>query len=70
MTTTTVNQIKCNHFFCVGKSWWEKRNAVTLVHFAGSEAVRPHDTYCCPRCFEAYSPLIERNPAEYTVTEL
>jgi len=68
MTTTTT--IKCNHFFCVGKSYWEKRNAATLVKFAGSNAVRAHDTYCCPRCFEAYSPVIQSNPERYTVTEL
>jgi hypothetical protein len=70
MTTTTVKTIKCNHFFCKGKFHTEKGNATTLVHFLGTENVLAHDTYCCPRCFEAYSPLIERNPAEYTVTEL
>jgi hypothetical protein len=67
MTTTTI---KCNHFFCVGKSYWDKRNATTLVNFAGTEAVRPHDTYCCGDCFMAYSPVIKRNPERYTVTEL
>ena len=65
---TTQNTIKCNHFLCIGKSWWEKRDAVALVSFAGSERVRAMQTYCCPRCLEAYSPLIVKNPSDYSVT--
>ena len=63
MTQTT----KCNHFLCVGKSYWEKRNAVALVTFAGNERVKAMQTACCPRCLEAYTPLIVKNPSEYIV---
>jgi len=67
---TTVNEIKCNHFFCVGKSVYLRPEATRSVFFAGSKAVLPHETACCARCFEAYRPLIERTPQDYTVTEL
>ena len=68
--TTTVNTIKCNHFLCIGKSWWEKRDAVAIVSFAGSEHVKAKQTACCPRCFEAYTPLIVKSPSDYSVTEV
>jgi hypothetical protein len=70
MTTMIMNEIKCNHFYCVGKSWSRRGNATTLVAFAGNGNVKAHETACCSHCFGVYSQLIRQNPALYTVTEM
>jgi len=70
MTTMIMNEIKCNHFYCVGKSWNRRNNATTLVAFAGNGNVKAHETACCSHCFGVYSQLIRQNPSLYTVTEL
>jgi len=68
--TTTVNQIKCNHLLCIGRSPWNKGVASVLVSFAGDSVLPSRETYCCPRCFAAAAPVIAMSPSDYTVTEL